>query len=600
MADRRPLNYDNNTYDERDPYASQDATDRAGYGLRDAYETRDQGYNASRPSYTRQTYSGAYDQDGQAKREASPYGGQQPQGRYGQGAGAGVPLQSGCYGSDPYGGNTSRSARGSRGGQQPTQYPVGSGQAYTSSRRPNNASGVEPVTSSSHHRQGGYGPSGNLTPQHNGSGISRRKLLGMAAGGAAAVALLGVGGALWYTHRAVACTIDGKVRELPIGLSVQDIVSRGYASPVAGNLVSICADGEIPDVLERGAGNPYTLCVNGEPVDVSTYKLREGDVLEFINGTDKTEDVTKQTTEIPCGIQVPDSSLLLASIGYVKQWGQNGISTVETGVVSGRTIDRGVTQEARDFIIANSGVNPDDGRRLVAITFDDGPNLDYTPQYLDILARYGAKATFFMLGSTLAAGEEYTQMAQRVRDAGHQIASHTYSHDDCTLSGMDAATREGEISQTFDLIEQTTGVQTSVLRPPYGELRGWQFLQYMADTGRDITMSVYWSVDSEDWSIASNGSGIEDGAAQIVANCTNGLSGDNYNGAIILMHDAGGNRDRDVVTLPSIIERFQAEGYEFVTVNELVAADSTIPEWLSSGNATRPEGSIIPDTSGIY
>ena len=66
------------------------------------------------------------------------------------------------------------------------------------------------------------------------------------------------------------------------------------------------------------------------------------------------------------------------------------------------------------------------------------------------------------------------------------------------------------------------------------------------------------------------------------------------------MHDAGGNRDRDVVALPSIIERFQAEGYEFVTVNELVAADSTLPEWLSSGNATRPEGSTIPDTSGIY
>ena len=54
------------------------------------------------------------------------------------------------------------------------------------------------------------------------------------------------------------------------------------------------------------------------------------------------------------------------------------------------------------------------------------------------------------------------------------------------------------------------------------------------------------------------------------------------------------------MALPSIIERFQAEGYEFVTVNELVAADSTLPEWLSSGNAMRPEGSIIPDTSGIY
>ena len=604
MADRHRPEFDSQPYYERDSYGYQGQQAYDGYAQRNAGTGSEQGYGSENPAY-RQTYS------------QSPYGGgrrvsnyDQPQ--YGQGGagdayGAGSRYtQQGRYGQDPYG-SASRDAQGRSRGRaqqdagragQRTQYPVGSGQAYTSSRRPNNASGVNPISGSSYHRSGDHGAPGNLTPQHNGSGISRRTLVRAGVGGVIAAAVLGVAGATWYTHRAVACTIDGKVRELPVGASVQDIINRGYASPVAGNLVSICEEGEVPDVLEKGAGNPYTLTVNGEPTDVSTYKLKEGDLLEFINGTDKTEDVNAQNTEIPCGIQVPDKTLLLASIGYVKQWGRNGISTVETGVVSGRTIDRGVTQEAQDLIIANSGVNPDDGRRLVAITFDDGPSLDYTQQYLDILAAHNAKATFFMLGQMIDSGDEYVALAQRVRDAGHQIASHTYSH--AVLSDLDAAGREEELIKAFDTIESKLGVQTSVIRPPYGEFRGWQYLQYMADTGRDLTMSVYWSVDSEDWSIATNGSGIEDGAAQIVEKCTANLSGDNYNGAIILMHDAGGNRDRDVVALPTILERFQAEGYEFVTVNELVAADSTLPEWLGSGNAVRPEDSVIPDTSGIY
>lgn len=581
MADRRRPDYDSSAYGAYDSRTRQDQAGASGYGSYESGSGTDQGhYSSTNPSYGRPA--------GQEGPYASQRGGASPYDA------AGGSQRSGRYGNDPYGTSSRRDGRSAQ------RYPVGSGQTYTSSRRPNNAAGVTPVSAASYHREGGYAPGSNLTPQHNGSGISRRNLVKFAVGGIVAAAGLGIAGAMWYTHRAVACTIDGKVRELPVGLSVSEIVDRGYASPVSGNLVSICEEGEVPEVLEKGAGNPYTLCVNGEPVDVSAYRLKEGDILEFINGTDLTEDVNAQNTEIPCGIQVPDASLLLASVGYVKQWGRNGISTVETGVVSGRVIDRGVTQEAQDLIIANSGVNPDDGRRLVALTFDDGPHLEYTPQYLDILARYGAKATFFMLGQTLeSAGEEYVQMAMRVRDAGHQIASHTYSHDDRTLSGLDAQTREAEISQAFDAIEQTLGIQTSVMRPPYGELRGWQFLQYMQQTGRDITASVYWSVDSEDWKVAES-TGVEDGAALIVEKCTTGLSGDNYNGAIILMHDSGGNRERDVLALPTIIERFQAEGYELVTLNDLFASDSTLPEWLSTGNAVRPADSVIPDTSAYY
>jgi peptidoglycan-N-acetylglucosamine deacetylase len=602
MSDRR-RDYGSSPYDSQDSYSSRQGSsrqsgynDNSGYASGDSYYAGGQGASGQQGRSYAQRGSdpyasgasqsrSAYDQQGYSQR--SPYGGsQQGAGRYGQ--------------QDAYS-STSRSAYGSQQGrsgsrQSAAQYPVGQGQAYTSSRRAGNASGVTPVSATAHRD---YSPGSNLTPQ-GGEGISRRSMLKVGIGAGIAAAVLGVAGAVWYTHRAVACTIDGKVNELPVGLSASDIVSRGCASPSNGNLVSICEDGEVPTVLEKGAGNPYTLCVNGEPTDTDTYRLADGDVLEFINGTDVTEDVTTVTTETEPGIQIPDNAMLLASLGYVQQWGRTGISTVETGTVSGRTIDRGVTQEAQDLIITHSGVNPDDGRRLVALTFDDGPDLTYTPQYLDILSSYGAKATFFMIGTSLEMGGEYAEMACRVRDEGHQIASHTYSHSDATLSGMDAEQRNEDISKCFDLIKQVTGVETTVFRPPYGEFRGYQFLQYMAMTGRDITSSVYWSVDSEDWSVAVSGVDTSTGAATIVSNCTKSLSGDNYNGAIILMHDGGGNRSMDVVALPTILETFQAQGYEFVTINELVAADSTYPEWVSSGNAVRPSDSVIPDTTGYY
>ncbi len=108
----------------------------------------------------------------------------------------------------------------------------------------------------------------------------------MIAGCAAVVAVLAVAGVGWYTHRSVACTINGVDREAQIGSSVEDIISLGYVYPAYGNLVSISVEGETPEVLVSGGGNPYTLEVNGEPVDIDTYKLRPDDNLIFTNGTD--------------------------------------------------------------------------------------------------------------------------------------------------------------------------------------------------------------------------------------------------------------------------------------------------------------------------
>ena len=429
-------------------------------------------------------------------------------------------------------------------------------------------------------------------------GITRRQALKAAGIGIAGLAALGLAGTAWYAHRAVACTVNGSVRMAPVGSTAQDIINLGYAHPLNGNLVAVCAEGEVPEILEQGSGERYTLRVNGEETDVDKYRLAENDILEFSNGSDTTEAVVAQNTDIPCGAQVPEDKYFLVKIGYVIQWGKAGVSSIVTGVHSGKTVDLGITEEPKDLIIGmGDKINPIDGRRLVSITFDDGPDLTYTPQYLNILSRYGAKATFFNLGSQVDAGEDYAALSRRCIEEGHQVASHTYSHSD--LLELDDAARADEIARSLSAVSQACGISSDVIRPPYGNFYGSSFLAYLR-SGGNLAYTAYWGLDSQDWDIEHQGYGLEDGAAKIVSNCTEVTSAtlatnpDAFNGSIILMHDAGGNRDRDVLALPQIIEAYQAQGFEFVTMNELLASCGTFPDWVTSGTCTRPADAVIP------
>ena len=365
-------------------------------------------YGSNEDRY-RQAGRSPYEADSRAVRsgqtnpqgQPSPYGQANPYGSadsYARGDSSGRP--SNPYGqADPYaqrGSSRPSDARRRRHVENPqTAYPVGSGRTYTSSQQndaANRAAGVRPVNAQDLLRSP-Y--ASTMRDKHGNKGplLSRRGFLAAAGGTAVAAIAMGFVGVNWYTHRAVACTVDGTARDAPIGSSAADLVKRGYSYPKAGNLVSIAAEGETPTVLQEGGGEPYTVTVNGEPVNPETWRLSEGDEVVFTSGADLTEPVSVQQTEIPCAIQYPEDSRLLNPIGYVSQWGRNGVSTIETGQVSGRTIDRGVTQEPQDLIITTGHINPSDGRLLVALTFDDGPSPTYTPQYHDVLSRYGAKAT---------------------------------------------------------------------------------------------------------------------------------------------------------------------------------------------------------------
>ena len=165
---------------------------------------------------------------------------------------------------------------------------------------------------------------------------------------------------------------------------------------------------------------------------------------------------------------------------------------------------------------------------------------------------------------------------QGIVEQGSQVASNTTSHKD--LATLDAAGLQSELSTAFQAIQDADGVTTTIFRPPYGSYN----IKCWLSSGGIASASIIWNIDSVDWK--------RPGADAIVQSCTTNVKP----GSIILMHDGGGNRDQDVEALPTIIKTLQDQGYEFVTIDELMQSDSSIPADIATGSATMPEGAVWP------
>jgi chitin deacetylase len=186
------------------------------------------------------------------------------------------------------------------------------------------------------------------------------------------------------------------------------------------------------------------------------------------------------------------------------------------------------------------------GDRAIALTFDDGPSPD-TVQILDILQHYDILATFFVLGQVISS---YPEVLQRIVADGHVLGNHTWSHPYIVNSEAEA---DREIERTAELIYEYTRVRTQLFRPPGGYLNN-ALTPYSIRQNQTITM---WSVDSSDYFL-SQSEILDQVLAQI------------HPGAIVLLHDGGGPRHHTVAALPLLIETLQQQGYEFVTVTELM------------------------------
>jgi len=192
-------------------------------------------------------------------------------------------------------------------------------------------------------------------------------------------------------------------------------------------------------------------------------------------------------------------------------------------------------------------------QRRVALTFDDGPDTTYTPAILDLLAKYGVKATFFLRGDRIP-GREW--VVQRIINEGHVIGNHTQTH--ANLRKLSVARIQEEVLRTEELIAAQTGLRPLLVRPPYGEMSE-SGLDWLAGAGYVMTN---WSVDSGDWR-AEN-------ADQILINTLPDLNP----GSVILLHCAGGTGQDLTPTVKAtedLLYTLWGLGYEIVTLPELLS-----------------------------
>jgi len=188
---------------------------------------------------------------------------------------------------------------------------------------------------------------------------------------------------------------------------------------------------------------------------------------------------------------------------------------------------------------------PTTGNKVIALTFDDGPG-PHTAHLLDILDQYGAKATFFLIGSKVSS---QANVVRSIHARGHQLGNHSWSHPELPKLPVDQIA--GEIDRTNDAIKQATGVTPAILRPPYGAVNG-VVLEQLRLRGMS---SILWSVDTRDWA---------DRNSDIV--CSRAVAGARP-GAVILMHDI---HQTSVGAVPCILSALKQQGYSFVTVQGLL------------------------------
>ncbi|MGW1147937.1 polysaccharide deacetylase family protein [Streptomyces sp. LE64] len=185
----------------------------------------------------------------------------------------------------------------------------------------------------------------------------------------------------------------------------------------------------------------------------------------------------------------------------------------------------------------------DGGRRSMVLTFDDGPDPAYTPDILRVLREHEVPAVFFVCGEQVRWNKGLTR---RMADEGHVIGNHTWSHPLLPSLGRNAV--RSEIARTSDIVERTVGAPPLWFRAPYG---AWN--RAVFEIGADLGMEPFaWTVDTVDWDTP--------GTAAITRAVREGAEP----GAVVLSHDAGGDRSQTVRALRVWLPELLAGGYEMV------------------------------------
>ena len=181
-------------------------------------------------------------------------------------------------------------------------------------------------------------------------------------------------------------------------------------------------------------------------------------------------------------------------------------------------------------------------RKVVALTFDDGPNPNTTPVALELLKKYNAKATFFMVGRSVAGNED---IIKQVVAEGHQIGNHSWSHPLLTKVTLEQA--KSQINDTTEVLKKASGQDVHIMRPPYGGINS----AIQAAVSQSF---ILWDVDTLDWKNRNTASIMKEVQKT-------------QPGSIILMHDI---HQTSIDALPTVLQYLTDQGFELVTVEELM------------------------------
>lgn len=190
--------------------------------------------------------------------------------------------------------------------------------------------------------------------------------------------------------------------------------------------------------------------------------------------------------------------------------------------------------------------------KFIALTFDDGPDAKLTPQILELLEKYDAKATFFVVGERV---KRYPELVKKELAAGHEVGNHSFRHP--PFDQLSHSSIKDELEQTQQVIFQTTGHKAVLFRPPGGVYND-NIIQLTKQNNLQLILWS-WHQDTKDWAAP----GVNKIVRKVLENA--------HNGDIVLMHDFVYHSSQTPEALKIILPELKKRGFSFVTVSELLS-----------------------------
>ena len=240
-------------------------------------------------------------------------------------------------------------------------------------------------------------------------------------------------------------------------------------------------------------------------------------------------------------IQICLALLIIIGVYIYKYNNNNDLETL--------SVSNDIMNDYEDIIIKSGN----DDEKIIALTFDDGPDKDFTPQILDILKKNDIKATFFVVGENVGWNPE---ILKRQYKEGHEIGNHTFTHINVSKRKYEDIYKE--INDTQQAVKKVIGEEPKLFRPPYRAIS-----KDMCNIikKKDMNIILWSNLDPRDWS--------NPGVNYIVDTITSKVQ----NGTIILLHDYNNLRNKKSQTIQAleiVIPKLKEMGYKFVTVSELI------------------------------